>query len=79
MASTNSPSVIWVAGESAGKTGNGAPASPPSDITPAGMASTAYVDNAVSGRAPKAYADNIFASGIVTHDKLVASGILPTY
>ena len=63
----NSPSVIWVAGEATGVDETGTVTSIPSDITPAGLATAAYVNLSVSG--VQAELDALEA-------QLVASGIL---
>lgn len=63
--SLDSPSVIWVVGEATGKNVAGASAPLPSDTTPTALTLS--------------YVNNIAASGVITHDKLVASGVLPSY
>ena len=67
--SLNSPSVIWVAGEAAGKNESGGTASLPTDITPAGL----VVASALSGLTTSGYVD---AAVAVLTARLVASGVL---
>jgi hypothetical protein len=79
VAGITTESIIWVAGESSGKTSGGEIVDIPADIIPSGVfvvlsedfASTAYVDNVVSNSA----SDATLAVATL-RSELVASGYL---
>ena len=70
----NSPSVIWVAGEVSGVDETGTITPIPSDITPAGLATAAYVDLVASGVQSDLDALELVAA-TVTYTDYVASGV----